>query len=166
LKLLLDNCHDTQGAVQAALKHTAPDFSPGLPGLTKLISKLSKEGCWKKALAIFGSLSALGLSADTTITNAAIAACGVAQDAWLAHEIFEGMPKYGIAPDTITYKAMVAALTRCGEWESCVKVCTCVTELIENQDLPGLLSVKVSLTRTMYCNLMCGVRYCHAFVCE
>jgi pentatricopeptide repeat protein len=108
--------------VQAALLYTTPDFSPGLPGLTKLISRFSREGCWQKALAIFESLPVLGLRADTTITNAAIAACGVGQDARSARQIFEGMSRHGIVPDTITYKAIVAALTRCGEWESCVKV--------------------------------------------
>lgn len=108
--------------MRAALCHTTPDFAPGLPGLTKLISKFSKEGTWRKALAVFRSVPALGLHADTTIMNAAIAACGVAQDATAARSIFDAMPAQGVLPDTITYKAMVMAFTRCHEWQECVEV--------------------------------------------
>ena len=122
LKLLLDSCDNSPASVRAALLHTTPDFAPGLPGLTKLISKFSKEGAWRKALAVFRSVSALGLRADTTIMNAAIAACGVAQDATAARRIFDAMPAHGVLPDTITYKAMVMAFTSCREWRECVEV--------------------------------------------
>ena len=46
-----------------------------MPGLTKLMSKLSKEGSYRKALEIFDGLPKLGIAYDTTITNAAISAC-------------------------------------------------------------------------------------------
>jgi pentatricopeptide repeat protein len=46
-----------------------------LPGLTKILSKLSKEGCWRKALEVYESVEELGLAPDTALTNAAISAC-------------------------------------------------------------------------------------------
>ena len=46
-----------------------------LAGLTKLVSQLSREGQWAKALEVYESLDALGITVDTTITNAAISAC-------------------------------------------------------------------------------------------
>jgi pentatricopeptide repeat protein len=39
------------------------------------MSKLSKEGSYRKALEIFDVLPRLGITYDTTITNAAISAC-------------------------------------------------------------------------------------------
>ena len=44
-------------------------------GLTKLMSKLSKEGDYDKALDIYYALPELGIRYDTTITNAAISSC-------------------------------------------------------------------------------------------
>ena len=44
-------------------------------GLTKMISKLSKEGAFRKGLEVFHALPELGITYDTTITNAAISAC-------------------------------------------------------------------------------------------
>ena len=46
-----------------------------LPGLTKLVSQLSREGNWQKGLEMFENLDVLGVRPDTTITNAAISAC-------------------------------------------------------------------------------------------
>ena len=44
-------------------------------GLTKMMSKLSKEGDADKALEVFYALPELGITYDTTITNAAISSC-------------------------------------------------------------------------------------------
>ena len=44
-------------------------------GLTKLISKLSGEGSYRKALELFEELPVLGIQYDCTIANAAISAC-------------------------------------------------------------------------------------------
>jgi pentatricopeptide repeat protein len=44
-------------------------------GLTKLISKLSGEGSYRKALELFRELPGLGIHYDCTIANAAISAC-------------------------------------------------------------------------------------------
>ena len=53
----------------------AASFRPRLPGLTKLVSQLSREGNWQKGLEIFENLDVLGVRPDTTITNSAISAC-------------------------------------------------------------------------------------------
>ena len=44
-------------------------------GLTKLISKLSGEGSYRKALELFQELPGMGIQYDCTIANAAISAC-------------------------------------------------------------------------------------------
>jgi hypothetical protein len=44
-------------------------------GLTKLVSQMSREGHWAKALEVYESLDAVAVRPDTTITNAAISAC-------------------------------------------------------------------------------------------
>lgn len=40
-----------------------------------MVSRLGKEGCWRKALEIYQSLPQTGICPDTAITNAAISAC-------------------------------------------------------------------------------------------
>ena len=44
-------------------------------GLTKMVSKLSKEGSFRKGLEVFQALPELGIAPDTAITNSAISAC-------------------------------------------------------------------------------------------
>lgn len=48
-------------------------------GLTKMVSKMGKEGAWRKALEIYYSLDQTGIRPDTAITNAAISACDKGQ---------------------------------------------------------------------------------------
>ena len=45
------------------------------PGLTKMVAKLSRENAYRKGLEVYDALPAIGLMADTAITNAAISAC-------------------------------------------------------------------------------------------
>lgn len=61
------------GEVRSVLLSAA--FRPRLPGLTKLVSKLSKEGSWRKALEVFETVEELGVRPDTALTNSAISAC-------------------------------------------------------------------------------------------
>lgn len=49
--------------------------APHCAGLTKMVSRLGKEGSWRKALEIYQSLPQTGVCPDTAITNAAISAC-------------------------------------------------------------------------------------------
>lgn len=44
-------------------------------GLTKMVAKLSRENAYRKGLEVYDALPAIGLMADTAITNAAISAC-------------------------------------------------------------------------------------------
>ena len=48
---------------------------PSVAGLTKMVSRLGKEGSWRKALELYQSLPNTGVFPDTAITNAAISAC-------------------------------------------------------------------------------------------
>ena len=40
-----------------------------------MVSKLSKEGAWRKGLEVFEAVEEMGLCPDTALTNAAISAC-------------------------------------------------------------------------------------------
>ena len=40
-----------------------------------MVSKLSKEGAWRKALEVYETVEAMGLMTDTALTNSAISAC-------------------------------------------------------------------------------------------
>lgn len=62
------------------------------------------------------------MQADTTITNAAISACGAGRDSVHARRIFAEMTQAGLVPDHITYKTLIAALVRCNDWQPCVEV--------------------------------------------
>ena len=73
--MLLKQSDCSTEAVRGILTRRDPSFWPRLPGLTKLMGRFTKDGDWRKALAIFDSLPLLGLRPDTTISNAAIAAC-------------------------------------------------------------------------------------------
>ena len=43
-------------------------------GLTKMISKLSKEGAYRKSLEVFYTLAEMDIAVDTAVVNAAISA--------------------------------------------------------------------------------------------
>ncbi len=58
-------------ASQAGLNHPWLALSVGL---TKMISKLSKEGAYRKALEVFYSLAEMDIAVDTAVVNAAISA--------------------------------------------------------------------------------------------
>lgn len=74
LRRLLEASSDAKEDVAAALQHTSDGFAPGLPGLTKLVSLFTKQGKWRKALAIYDVLGCLGLQPDLVICNAALGA--------------------------------------------------------------------------------------------
>lgn len=74
MRRLLESSSDRKEDIAAALQHTTGGFVPGLPGLTKLVSLFTKQGKWRKALAIYDVLDCLGLQADLVICNAALGA--------------------------------------------------------------------------------------------
>jgi hypothetical protein len=65
-----------------------------------------------QALSIFDSLQLLRLAPDTTITNAAIAACDKGGQWQRAHQIFTYMEGQGLPRDTITFSSTISALSK------------------------------------------------------
>lgn len=101
---------------------SAVDVRLSLPGLTKLISKLNKAGQWRQGLTVFHVLPSLGLVPDATVANAALGACDRGGDGAAAWSIFEIMEVCALEADAISYKALVAALSKSGHWRRCVLV--------------------------------------------
>ncbi|KAI7840212.1 hypothetical protein COHA_005994 [Chlorella ohadii] len=116
---LLDAREGT-GEVRAVLLRAA--FRPRLPGLTKMVSRLSKEGAWRKALEVFEAVGEMGLIADTALTNAAISACDKGGRWQKALEIFEGMEHQGLPRDAITYSAAISALAKGKQWHAAMLI--------------------------------------------
>lgn len=93
LTLLLKQSDCSIDAVRGILTRRDPSFWPRLPGLTKLMGRFTKDGDWRKALAIFDSLPVLGLRPDTTISNAAIAACDKGRFALSTAMVYPSPPR-------------------------------------------------------------------------
>lgn len=71
--LLCHTYHPSHFYIHSPHSHSSHSYISS--GLTKLVSQMSREGHWAKALEVYESLDAVGVRADTTITNAAISAC-------------------------------------------------------------------------------------------
>eukprot|EP00892_Ulva_mutabilis_P001894 jgi/Ulvmu1/11705/UM008_0116.1 len=99
-------------AVAAALSATAPSFSLGLPGLTKLICDCSKRGEHAKALAVFHAAPALSLVPDRPLCNAAIHAAGRGGNGEAAAAIVLHMLATHIEPDAVTYRSAMETLSK------------------------------------------------------
>lgn len=108
------------GEVRSVLLSAA--FRPRLPGLTKLVSKLSKEGSWRKALEVFETVEELGVRPDTALTNSAISACDKGGRWQKALEIFDRMDKLRLPRDAITYSATISALAKGKQWHAALQV--------------------------------------------
>ena len=108
------------GEVRSILLAAA--FKPRLPGLTKMVSKLSKEGAWRKALELFETVEELGVTPDTALTNSAISACDKGGRWQKAIEIFEHMERMGLKRDAITYSATISALSKGKQWHAALQV--------------------------------------------
>lgn len=89
------------------------------------MSRFSKEGNWQKSLAIFDALPALAVTADTTLTNAAIAACDKGGQWMRAQDIFARMHEKGLAKDTITFSSTISALSKSKQAHLAVEVRRC-----------------------------------------
>lgn len=99
-------------AVAAALSNTAPAFSLGLPGLTKLICDCSKRGEHAKALAVFYAAPTLSLVPDRPLCNAAIHAAGRGGNGEAAAAIVLHMLTTQIEPDAVTYRSAMETLSK------------------------------------------------------
>ncbi len=64
--------------------------------MTKLVSQLSRDAHWAKALEVYEALDAVGLRADTTISNAAISACDKGGQWERALQLFSDMEARGL----------------------------------------------------------------------
>jgi pentatricopeptide repeat protein len=98
--------------VQDVLANVSASFKPRLPGLTKLMARFCKQGDWQKSLSIYDSLPLLDVLPDTTITNAAIAACDKGGQWLCAKVIFDSMESRSLTKDTITYSSTISALSK------------------------------------------------------
>ena len=98
-------------------------FRPRLPGLTKMLSKLGKEGSWKKALELYEAAVNIGMcEPDTALTNAVVSACDKGGQWQKALEYFDKFERMGIKRDAITYSATINALGKGRQWEAALKV--------------------------------------------
>ncbi|GBF93674.1 hypothetical protein Rsub_06777 [Raphidocelis subcapitata] len=137
-------------------------FRPRLPGLTKLVSNLTKDGNWAKALELYESLDAVGVRPDTTITNAAISACDKGGQWEAALALFRRMADAGMGRDAITYSAVISALSKGRQWGLAIDVfnhmvfegveCDAVTccSLITALDKGGQWQMAEQVFRLMY----------------
>eukprot|EP00892_Ulva_mutabilis_P005105 jgi/Ulvmu1/2967/UM015_0007.1 len=122
LRRLLESSSDSKEEVAAALQHTTGGFVPGLPGLTKLVSLFTKQGKWRKALAIYDVLDCLGLQPDLVICNAALGACARGADTSRLWQLLNDLLEKGRVPDSITFKGAISALSKNGEWQQSLKL--------------------------------------------
>jgi len=116
----LSEARDGSGQVRDAL--LSASFRPRLPGLTKIVSKLSKEGSWRKALEVYEVVKELGLRPDTALTNSAISACDKGGRWQKALEIFDRMEPLGLHRDAITYSATISALAKGKQWHAALQI--------------------------------------------
>lgn len=97
-------------------------FKPRLPGLTKIVSKLSKEGAWRKALEVYEAVELMGLHPDTALTNSAISACDKGGRWQKALDIFESMERLRLPRDAITYSATISSLAKGKQWHAALAI--------------------------------------------
>lgn len=120
LTTALMEAREGTGDVRAAL--LSASFRPRLPGLTKIVSKLAKEGSWRKALEVYEAVEELGLQPDTALTNSAISACDKGARWQKALEIFDRMESLQLPRDAITYSATISALAKGKQWHAALQV--------------------------------------------
>lgn len=120
LTTALVDAREGTGEVRAAL--LSASFRPRLPGLTKIVSKLAKEGSWRKALEVYEAVEELGLRPDTALTNSAISACDKGARWQKALEIFDRMEALRLPRDAITYSATISALAKGKQWHAALQV--------------------------------------------
>ena len=109
------------GQVAATLLNVA--FPLRLPGLTAIMGRFTKQGRWAISLEMFQVLPALGLDRDTTVCNAALAAC-MRGCAWhRAKQTFNLMLAESVRMDYITYYTMLSVPRRRKLWRVVIEVC-------------------------------------------
>eukprot|EP00884_Botryococcus_braunii_P023324 jgi/Botrbrau1/9676/Bobra.0201s0010.1 len=81
-----------------------------------MVSKLSKEGAFRKGLEVYFALTDMQILPDTAITNAAISACDKGGQWQSALEIVAAMDRLGLQRDAITYSSIISALAKGKQW--------------------------------------------------
>jgi hypothetical protein len=117
---MLSQCSADNESIGAALVNAGLPCT--LPGLTKLISKFNKSDQWRRGLAVFHALPAVGLIADATVANAALGSCDRGAAADSAWSIYYLMCERNLEADAISYKALISALCKGGQWQRAVTV--------------------------------------------
>eukprot|EP01025_Chloroclados_australasicus_P041357 TRINITY_DN4377_c0_g1_i3.p1 TRINITY_DN4377_c0_g1~~TRINITY_DN4377_c0_g1_i3.p1 ORF type:complete len:1262 (-),score=185.28 TRINITY_DN4377_c0_g1_i3:1965-5750(-) len=120
LQYALDNVEAGTGQIRQILN--ASTFRPRLPGLTKIMSRFTKDNKWQKAQEVFDALQDLRIRPDTTIANAAISACDKGGQWEKALQIFKNMEVWGLERDAITYSAVISALAKGRQWTVAIEV--------------------------------------------
>ncbi|KAA6424588.1 MAG: hypothetical protein FRX49_05797 [Trebouxia sp. A1-2] len=87
-----------------------------------MVSRLGKEGAWRKALEIYQNLPQTGVCPDTAITNAAISACDKGGQWRAALGIYESMDAQGLPQDAITCSSLISALAKGKQWALALQV--------------------------------------------
>jgi pentatricopeptide repeat protein len=100
-------------------------FPLRLPGLTAIMGRFTKSGQWAISLDIFDTLPALALPRDTTVCNAALAACMRGCLWQRAKQAFDLMIAQGVPLDNITYYTMLSVPRRRKLWRVTMDVRLC-----------------------------------------
>eukprot|EP01025_Chloroclados_australasicus_P023761 TRINITY_DN239_c2_g2_i1.p1 TRINITY_DN239_c2_g2~~TRINITY_DN239_c2_g2_i1.p1 ORF type:complete len:1156 (+),score=193.51 TRINITY_DN239_c2_g2_i1:471-3938(+) len=120
LQMALDQVEAGTGQIRQILNSST--FRPRLPGLTKIMSRFTKENKWQKGLEVFDALQDLRIRPDTTIANAAISACDKGGQWERALQIFKNMEAWNLERDAITYSAVISALAKGRQWTVAIEV--------------------------------------------
>lgn len=123
LQAVLREAKPGSGQVAEALLQVA--FPLRLPGLTAIMGRFTKSGQWAISLDIFDTLPALALPRDTTVCNAALAACMRGCLWQRAKQAFDLMIAQGVPLDNITYYTMLSVPRRRKLWRVTMDVRLC-----------------------------------------
>jgi pentatricopeptide repeat protein len=123
LQAVLREAKPGSGQVAEALLQVA--FPLRLPGLTAIMGRFTKSGQWAISLDIFDTLPALALPRDTTVCNAALAACMRGCLWQRAKQAFDLMIAQGVPLDNITYYTMLSVPRRRKLWRVTIDVRFC-----------------------------------------
>lgn len=107
-------------------------FPLRLPGLTAIMGRFTKSGQWAISLEIFDTLPALALPRDTTVCNAALAACMRGCLWQRAKQSFDLMLSQGVPLDNITYYTMLSVPRRRKLWRVTMDVRPLCLSLLHN----------------------------------
>jgi len=97
---------------------------------TVLSALLRKRGRvnWKLAIELLDSMQKLKIVAPTILFNRVISACAKARELEAASGVFYKMKAQNVAPDTVTYNALITAAANTGRSNAALRL----LEMCEN----------------------------------